>query len=163
MIVGDIFDLREFVSEVTFTRHKYRSTQFLDPRLVHLAKGVSDYFGRKVVLNTWHLGGDFHEQGYVWRRASMNSGDFQHRCGRAMNFRVDGMESGEVYSAIVAASPVFAKMGATVVEAWRDGDDDVHLDVRWTGTDKLLILTPRPKWTGIGSAVDTYDRWEILR
>ncbi len=138
----DFFKTQEFVPKETYTKFEENSNWFVDPRIRKLANFVRVYFGRPVTINNWLWGGQFNESGFREPTSTTGANLSQHRFGRAIDIKVSGMTPKQVYDAILLNEKVFMEQGLTCMENIAFTPTWVHLDVRNTGLNKILIVNP---------------------
>ena len=151
MKVSKNFYLTEFVSKNIYDQFGEKSIWFIDPRIISLAQFTRDFFGKSITINNWWDEGDAVQKampderqysGFREPACTIGGNLSQHRYGRATDIKVSGLTPQEVYTAIIAANDKFMAAGLTTMEDIRDTRTWNHLDIRNTGSDKLLIVRP---------------------
>lgn len=136
------FKTQEFVSKTIYTQWGEKALWFIDPRIRKLANFTRKFFNKPVTINNWHTGGAFDQRGFREPESTVGAKLSQHRFGRAIDINVSGMTSNQVYDTILANEKVFMDAGLTCLEDKVDTVSWTHLDCRYTGLDKILIVKP---------------------
>lgn len=142
MKVSKDFYLTEFVSKNVYEQFGERSIWFVDPRIISVAQFTRDFFGKPIIINNWYDGGKYNYSGFREPKCTVGADLSQHRFGRAIDIKVSGLTSEEVYTAIIKAQEKFMDAGLTTMEDVRDTPTWNHLDCRHTGSGNLLIVRP---------------------
>ncbi len=140
--VIDFFKTQEFVPKKIYEQFGESSNWFVDPRLRKLANFVRTFFGKSVTINNWAWGGQFDQSGFREPASTTGAPLSQHRFGRAMDIKIAGMTPREVYNAILANEKVFMDAGLTCMENIDATPTWTHLDMRQTGSNRILIVNP---------------------
>lgn len=138
------FYLYEFVPKEIYERWGDRSVWFVDRRIILLADFVRDRFGKGMIINNWHDGGQFNYRGFRQRSCEIGGELSQHRFGRAIDFNIVGLTPVEVYKDIIDNQDMYIRAGVTTVEDIEYTNGWTHLDIRpsTTDTNQLLIVKP---------------------
>lgn len=170
MKVSKNFNLKEFVSPLTWKRFGLKSIWFIDPKIIAIAQLLRDVTGARVTINDWHLEGNYRYSGYrpplivrlkkifanrfepiktlneflkIVKRYKIGAAESDHKFGRAIDVKVKGLTSGEVYNIIISHKSEFIKAGLTVMEDVSYTSTWNHLSCRNTGTkNEILIIQP---------------------
>ena len=136
MKVADNFDLREFVDPETWQQLGEKSRWLIDDRIINCAAALRAITGKPVTINNWHTGGHYHESGLRSPLTTTGAKFSQHKFGRAVDCKVEGMTAEEVRQLIKQHWLHFKSVGLTTIE--KDTPTWVHLDCRNTGLETLL-------------------------
>lgn len=136
------FTIEEFVPKVVFDEFGENSKWFIRPELVKLAEFVRNWFGHPVIINNWHVDGNFQYRGYRPCSYSRGGKFSQHRLGTAMDFNIKGMTPQDVYKEIIDNKINFLIMGLTTMEDIKDTPTWTHIDIRNWGDNELHIVKP---------------------
>ena len=129
------FELKEFVPKSILDRFGNNSLWFLDPRIIAVSHGIRNFFGAAMTINTDIM------QGRGFRMPDSPGAPLsQHKFGRAIDFNIKGKTSDEVYNEILTNERTFINLGVTTLEDKRLTPSWTHVDIRYTGNDKLLIV-----------------------
>ena len=141
MKVSKNFDLREFIDPLTYQQRGDKSIQLIDDRIIILAQFVRDHFNAAVTINDYWKGGHYFESGL--RRWDTTTGAelSQHKFGRAIDIKVEGIPPMNVRDEIRRNWGVFQAAGLTCIE--KNTPTWTHLDCRYTGLDELLEIPYR--------------------
>lgn len=140
--ISNNFDTRELVPQSIWETYGSNSRQFIDPRLVYLLEFVRYHFKSPVAINTWMWGGKYQERGYRAPESLTGASKSQHKFGRAADIAIKGLTSQQIYTRILDKKELFMEAGLTTLEDIRFTPTWVHMDIRWTGLDSLLIVKP---------------------
>lgn len=145
MKISADFDIREFVPEATWKRHGRKSIRFIDPKVIAIAQHLRDLTNAPVVINNWDNYSlvKYEFSGYRPPTTRIGAKESQHRFGRAIDVKVGGMKTRDVYNLVMAHSGEFLKLGLTTIEDVEFTPTWLHLDCRNIGDKKeLLIIKP---------------------
>lgn len=142
MQVSKSFKIQEFVGQSIYRQYGDSSTWFIQKQLVDVMQFIRDYFGKVIIINNWHTGGEFSERGFRLPDTLTGGKLSDHKRGMAADFNVKGMTAQEVNAAILAAEKDFLKEGLTCIEHTESTPTWTHASVRWTNLDKILIVKP---------------------
>lgn len=145
MKISADFDIREFVPEATWKRHGRKSIRFIDPKVIAIAQHLRDLTNAPVVINNWDNYSlvKYEFSGYRPPTTRIGAKESQHRFGRAIDVKVGGMKTRDVYNLVMAHSSEFLKLGLTTIEDVDFTPTWLHLDCRNIGDKKeLLIIKP---------------------
>lgn len=100
------FDIRELVCPHCYKKFGEGSWQFLSTELLStLYKLRYEIFQQSIIINNWHKGGKYDERGLRCNQCSLVKNKktiylSAHCLGKAIDFNVGTLTSGEVYSVI---------------------------------------------------------------
>lgn len=138
----DYFKTQEFVSKAVYEKYGEKSIWFIDPRIKKLANFTREFFGKSVTINNWLWGGQYDQSGFREPESTTGASMSQHRYCRGIDIKVAGMTPKAVHEAIMANEKAFIEAGLTTLEDIADTPFHVHMDIRWTGLNKILIVKP---------------------
>lgn len=135
------FDVRELVSPEDWTSLGSRAESLIDPKLVHVLDKLRTILGYPIIVNDWHIGGQYKLSGYRNRLVSIGGFYSQHRHGRAGDIKVPGLSSRSVAKVILSAKNELMPLGLSVIEDPDATPTWTHLDVRFLGpqTDIRIV------------------------
>lgn len=143
MKVSNNFFLTEFVPKNIYEQFGEKSIWFVDPRIITIAQFVRDTFGLPVTINNWWDGGQYNESGYRTPHTKTGGDLSQHKFGRAVDIKIDGMQPKEIYDHILSHENIFTAVGVRAIENIISTPTWVHLDCRNTiDPTKILIVNP---------------------
>lgn len=120
-----------------------KSLMFIDERLIALLDFTRQFFGKPITINNWHLkGGTYQESGFRTPTTKTGAPLSQHRFGRAADIKVEGMSPFDVYNEILHNEKAFMELGLTTMEDIAHTPTWNHLDIRYQGEDKIVIVKP---------------------
>jgi hypothetical protein len=138
MKVSKNFTLAEFVPPAIYEKYVDKSLWFIDPKIVVIAQFIRNRFGRPVTINNYLAGGVYQYSAFRDHACSIGAENSQHRHGRAIDFRIQGMSPMEIRADIIQNFELYRPIGLTTIEGgtptW------THIDCRYTNTDSLLIV-----------------------
>ncbi|MFO0387607.1 MAG: hypothetical protein ACK505_12570 [Flavobacteriales bacterium] len=139
--VTDNFYLDELIDPVTYAARGERSLQLMDMRIILALQYLREIIGKPITVNTWARRGNLSLRGYRPEGTRTGAKWSQHKFGRALDFNVDGMTTREVHAVIMQHERYFIERGwITTIEDARDSPTWVHIDCRYTGLDKILVV-----------------------
>jgi len=103
-----------------------------------MAQFIRDRFGRPMTINNYLAGGNYQYSAFRDSSCQIGAANSQHRHGRAIDFRIKGMEPADIREDIRLHFDLFRGTGLTTMEA--DTPTWVHVDCRNTLMDSLLIV-----------------------
>ncbi len=132
------FHLHEFVPPEVYNAYGDRAVWFLDPRIITLAQFLRERFRTPVVINNWFSGGNYRYSGYRDPLSEVGAMFSQHKFGRAIDIKVQGIEPENIREDIRLHWPDYREAGLTTIE---EGTQTwVHLDCRHTGIKELFVV-----------------------
>lgn len=140
--ISTYFSIEEFVPKEIFSKYGDKSTWFIDRNTVLLADFIRDRFGKSMTINNWHTGGSFNNRGFRVPDCAIGGALSQHKFKTAFDFNIDGITPQEIYKDIIDHQDMYMKAGATTIEDISFTNGWNHIDRRWTGLDKILIVKP---------------------
>jgi hypothetical protein len=139
MKVSENFSLVEFVPKSIWDKYGTFSTRFIDKQLPIMAQGVRDFYKTGVTINDWSWGGGYSESGFRDPNTSTGAPLSSHKRGMAIDIKVKGVESSQVYKDVVGQWDIYFKaLGVTSIEEGTVGW--THLSCEWTNINELLII-----------------------
>ena len=138
MKVSKDFTLAEFVPAAIYEHYVDKSIWFIDPKIVQMAQFIRDRFGKPVTINNYLSGGSYQYSAFRDSACTIGATNSQHRHGRAIDFRIQGMSPMEIRADIIKNFDLYRTTGLTTIEGgtptW------THIDCRYTNMDSLLIV-----------------------
>jgi hypothetical protein len=138
MKVSKDFALAEFVPPAIYEHFVDKSIWFIDPKIVQMAQFIRDRFGKPVTINNYLTGGNYQYSAFRDSGCTIGATNSQHRHGRAIDFRIQGMSPMEIRADIIMNFELYRASGLTTIEGgtptW------IHIDCRNTNMDSLLIV-----------------------
>lgn len=136
------FRLEEFVPEEIYAKFGASSIWFVDRSIVLLSDFIRDRFGKFMTINNWHSGGSLNYRGFRPPDCTIGATLSQHKFKSAIDFNIEGVTPQEIYKDIIENQDMYMKAGATTVEDIAFSSTWNHIDIRYTGLDKILIVKP---------------------
>ena len=130
------FTVQELVPAEVYTERGDAAAQLMDIRIVNVAQWLRDKTGKSITINSWGSGGQYKESGLRNFETSTGAKWSQHKFGRALDLKVQGMEAEEVRQLIRNNWAELREIGLTCIE--KDTPTWVHIDCRWTGSNLLM-------------------------
>ena len=104
MDIKDYFDIRELVCPHVSKKFGDASWGFLDDRLLQVMLVIREKIDKPIIVNNWHVGGDFTQRGLRCNVCSLVSRQTRlekaymstHIQGKGIDFDVSGMSADEV-------------------------------------------------------------------
>ncbi|MFA6128775.1 MAG: D-Ala-D-Ala carboxypeptidase family metallohydrolase [Bacteroidales bacterium] len=138
MKVSKDFSLAEFVPPDIYEHFVDKSIWFIDPKIVQMAQFIRDRFGKPITINNYLTGGSYQYSAFRDSACTIGATNSQHRHGRAIDFRIQGMSPMEIRADIIKNFELYRASGLTAIEGgtptW------THIDCRFTNQDTLLIV-----------------------
>jgi hypothetical protein len=141
MNVSKDFTLAEFVPPDILEMSPVNGIWFLDPRIIAIAQFIRDRYGKPVTINNYLSGGSYSLSGFRDPLSTVGALFSQHKFGRAIDVKVQGMTPQEVRADIQENWPAFKAIGLTTIE--ENTPTWTHLDCRHTGMQELFIVKPK--------------------
>lgn len=139
----DNFYLDEFVCPEIYSARGAQSVQLLDMRIIMAVQFLREKIGKPITINTWWSGGQYHESGLREFNTRTGAKLSQHKYGRAVDIKVSGMTPREVYEVVMSHEQhLIEHQLITTVESLAATRSWLHVDCRYTGLDKILIVNP---------------------
>lgn len=132
------FYLHEFIDPDILKWYGDIALGFIDNRIVDIAQFFRDRYGKPIVINGEFCGVTFTESGL--RKFNTKTGALmsQHKAGRAIDIKFDGMVADEVRVDIINNYEKFRAKGVTVVE--KNTDTWIHVDCRFTKDNLIRFI-----------------------
>ena len=142
MKVSKNFIIQEFVPKEIYTKWGNKSIYFIDERIISIAQFFRDRFEKVVTINNWFFDNGFENRGYRTPNSTVGGKLSQHRFGRAIDFNINGYSSQEIYNDIIKNEKIYIDNHITTIENIAFTPTWIHVDCRWTNSNKLLIVNP---------------------
>ena len=139
MRVSENFILQEFVGPEVYQKFGDKSMWFIDPKIIDIAQLVRNLTHRPVTINNWHNQGHYKESGLRSMTTKTGAKYSQHKYGRAIDIKVDGMNVQEVYDVIMTNIDLFRAAGLTTIEDIEKTPTWIHLDVRFNNNELQIV------------------------
>lgn len=130
------FSIQELVPPEIFSERGNAASQLMDISIVNVAQWLRDKTGKPITINNWSNGGQFKESGLRNFVTSTGAKWSQHKYGRALDLKVEGIQAEEVRQLIRNNWTTLKAIGLTTIE--KDTPTWVHIDCRYTGMETLL-------------------------
>jgi len=141
--VSNYFFLDELVPPSIYSARGENAMQLLDYRIVMALDHLREVIGKPIVVNNWINGGQYRESGLREFQTSTGAKFSQHKFGRAMDIKVSGLTPKQVHAIIHENEQFFIKNQLiTTLENPNFTKTWTHIDCRFTGLDKLLVVNP---------------------
>lgn len=135
------FRVEELVDPRTFAARGQKAMELMDPGILCALDAIRELFNKPVVVNNWHIGGEFRERGYRPWHCTTGASYSQHRLGRAIDFHVAGLTPDEIRLVILRRQHEIA--GLVHITAMEDGTPTwVHIDSRNIPNTNIHVFLP---------------------
>lgn len=155
MKISENYDLREFISPMTYSKFGNNGIWFVNPLQVQFGEWLTSYLNKKAIVNNWHFFdeaptaeaaklADWYLEGHIYTHSgyrepacSEGAKESQHRCHNGNDWKVPGFEA-ETLRMIVRENYAVLnqRFGITTIE--KDTPTWLHADNRWTMLDHLF-------------------------
>lgn len=135
------FTTKELVPPDVYAARGEAAAQLMDIRIVNVAQWLRNKTGKSIIINSWASGGQYKESGLRNFETSTGAKWSQHKFGRALDLKVQGVEAEEVRQLIRNNWAELKEIGLTCIE--KDTPTWVHIDCRWTGSNLLMEVPYR--------------------
>lgn len=127
-----IVDLRDYVPGQIYKSYGSRSSIFIDPKVIIIHRVLEEKFGKRPIINNYHLGGTLSERGFRLPTSTTGAPLSQHRFGRAIDITIPGIIATIAYDEIMSNSKFLIDVGCTTIEdiAYTKSGNWIHLDCR---------------------------------
>ena len=142
MKLTDNFSLEEVVYPEIHQRFGDSAIWFIDMRIVNVAQYLRTSLKKSITINNWHTGGQYKESGLRSMITETGGGLSQHKFGRALDLKVEGLTPYEVADFIKKNWQILSSIGLTTIENPDFTKSWNHIDCRYTGKKELLIVNP---------------------
>lgn len=130
---------KEYYNIMVYKNSEDRFYRLVDPKIVSIAQFYRDYFGREVVINNWHTGGNFSLRGWRPQDTKIGARFSQHKLGKAFDCNIKGLSDREVYETILKNKELFYEKGVRRLEDIRYTTGWLHTDIKETNELKIFI------------------------
>lgn len=115
--------------------------RLLDPGLMPLMELIRSTIGKPIICNTWYWNLQSAQyRGFRPQNTSVGALYSQHKMGRAMDFKVNGMSANAARTILLNNEQMLLDAGLTRIEDGRDAPTWVHIDMAWTGMNKIHVF-----------------------
>lgn len=136
------FYLDELVPKSILDARGERAIQLLDMRIIQAAQFIREQLGETIYVNNWFNGGNLDECGLRTFNTKTGAVWSQHKFGRALDLHSSAGVK-RMYEVVKDnEKTLIADQLLTTVEDISFTPTWLHIDCRWTGLDKLLIVQP---------------------
>ena len=147
MKLTDNFYLREFIDPDTYKMYGNASIWFLDRKIIEIAQKLRERLNVVLYINTWFItGGSFSLSGFRPPDSQVGATLSQHKFGRAIDIKThdDKFNGASMLRKEIKDNytSIYKALGVTTIEHQDYAPSWCHLDTRYTGEDKLLIIKP---------------------
>ncbi len=132
------FNIQELVHPDVYVARGNAAAQLIDIRIVNVAEWLREKTGKPIVINNWKYSGRYKESGLRNPFTKTGARYSQHKYGRALDLKVQGMDAEEVRQLIRDNWAELKEIGLTCIE--KDTPTWVHIDCRHTGLSYLLEI-----------------------
>ena len=139
MQLNQYFKIQEFVPPYIFHRYGNNAIHHIDDRIIEVGFKIRELFGRPVIINNYHIGGNLKNRGYRVPSYKHGATHSQHKSGRAIDFNIQGIENRDAWDLV---RHNWRTLGITTLEDIRDTPTWIHVDIRNTNQETLLIVRP---------------------
>ena len=136
------FYLDELVPESILAARGEKALQLMDMRIIHAAQFIRDELGETVYINNWFQGGNLDECGLRTFGTKTGAVYSQHKFGRALDLHSPAGVKAMLEVVKKYEKSLILDQLITTVEDISFTPTWLHIDCRWTGLDKLLIVKP---------------------
>lgn len=138
--VSENFFLDEFIDPETYAARGARSIELIDNRLIECAQYLRDHLG-PLTINNWARNGKRKLSGTRPANTKIGAKWSQHKRGHGLDIVSATKTPAEIHEFILANERMFIEKGwITVLEHLDDTPTWTHLDNRYTGQDKIVIV-----------------------
>jgi hypothetical protein len=113
--------------------------RLLDSRLIPNLEILREYFGKPITINNWYDGGNYSESGFRHHATKTGSSYSQHKFGRAVDIKVEGMDPGTVKEEILR---IQHKLDFTRMEHPDYATTWTHLDLAYSTKGGIHVFKP---------------------
>ena len=136
------FKIQELVSPQTFEKFGEGAWIFISPKWITILDTIREHFGKPVIINNWHTGGQFKNRGLRVPGCGVGKETSQHyqtplQCS---DFNVSGVSDIEVKKAIMKDWEKFYKLGVRRMESHIDAPTWCHLDCKETNQKTIILF-----------------------
>lgn len=136
------FILQEFIYPEIYQQWGDRAIWFIDYRIVNIMQYLRTKIGKSITVNNWHVSGSYKESGLRAFDTPTGGKLSQHKFGRAVDLKVEGLFPFEVLEFIQKRYRDFSALGLTAVEDTAYTPMWLHLDCRNWNDTILHIVKP---------------------
>jgi len=134
------FQLEEFVPKEIFQTYGTKSIRFVSPVIMWIAQGVRDFFKKPVIINNWHMKGNYNYSGFRDNNCKIGAENSAHKRGMAIDIKVEGISAADVQN-IIRENYVnyFKSLGLAAMEL--DTPTWTHLSCENFNSDNLVLIS----------------------
>lgn len=137
------FYLDEFIPPEIYSARGKKSIELLDMRIIAGVQFLREKSGVPFIINNWSKGGIYDERGLRLANTRTGAKWSQHKYGRAVDIDPVGITVAELYQVCKQNEKYLIDAGfITTIENIAFTKTWLHVDCRYTGLDKFLIVNP---------------------
>jgi len=87
------FDVKELVDEEVYNLLGENAIRLFDEDLLIAVDTLRETYGTAIIINNWHLGGNYSQRGFRSKKSKVGSEKSQHRFGRAFDLTIVGVSA----------------------------------------------------------------------
>ncbi len=144
--ISNHFDVRELVPPEVFQIFGENSAWFVSPQLLQVLDLLRFKLARPIIVNDWHVGGQYKYSGFRPRHCSIGAAYSMHRMGLAADIKVQGLSPKDMLAAVLDSRNVLMPLGLSTVENINFTPTWLHIDCRPRTerhpVDGFLIVDP---------------------
>jgi hypothetical protein len=138
--VSENFFLDEFIDPETYAARGARSIELIDKKLIDCVQYLRDHLG-PLTINNWARKGPRRLSGTRPAKTKVGAKWSQHKRGHGLDIISPTLTPKEIHAFILSKEKMFIEKGwITVLEHLDDTPTWTHLDNRYTGLDRILIV-----------------------
>lgn len=140
--ISEHFYLDELVPRSMILDRGENAIQVMDMRIIKAADMIRAELGEALYINNWYGGGSLDECGYRYFSTSTGAKWSQHKFGRALDLHCKSGPAAmlavvkKLEQQFIDAQLLTTYENIAATPSW------LHIDCRWTGLDKLLMVNP---------------------
>lgn len=130
MKLSNHFDVRELVPPDVYRAFGENSAWFVSPMLLQVLDMLRFKLARPIIINDWHMGGNYKYSGFRPRFVNIGAAYSMHRMGLAADIKVQGMTPKEMLAAVLDNRKILMPLGLSTVENIDFTPSWLHIDCR---------------------------------
>jgi hypothetical protein len=140
--VSEYFNLDELVPRSLIINRGEKAIQVMDMRIIKAADMIRAELGESIFINNWFGGGSLDECGFRYCTTTTGAKWSQHKYGRALDLHCKSGPAAmlavvkKLEQQFIDAQLLTTYENIAATPSW------LHIDCRWTGLDKLLMVNP---------------------
>lgn len=124
------FKVQEFINPDTYKELGDDSINLIDPDLIIIADFIREDIGIPIIINNWHLGGQYKESGLRHKDSRTGAPKSTHKLGKGMDIKIKGFFGDDWYGYVKNNAKKLYDLGLRRIEDKSIATTWCHMDTK---------------------------------